>query len=126
MFIGEASIVWKILFDDTNHVSRQVDKTLDYTKKEINNILIGDLNLPPSLFYIPTHSYRKLTNVYRDSFSSNEYSWPAKEAPFAHKYPNLKLDHSLYKGDVFESVKSKVLKLAGSDHFPIQTEVRFK
>lgn len=84
-----------------------------------NKILVGDLNVSPSSFW-----FNELTKIsgLKNSIKGNGFSgtWPS----FAPNFMRVTIDHILYSGNI-SAQNRKVLPAMGSDHLPVQVELKF-
>ena len=93
------------------------DLGLNYKKKKI--LIMGDSNCPRTIKGIKPICYNKLGRILTLRIDANkENTFPANDSTAEGKYPNVKIDH-VQTSDALGPVSVKVLKLNGSDHYPI-------
>lgn len=122
--LRKAAIATELLFGQENPLVWQLDRLLaklrrDYAPiKDHRLMLIGDFNFPlriPNENGLAVLPYRRiLANRLRDGMNL---------ADISHRPTKIKIDQA-FVTDELVVTKSKVLKILGSDHFPLLIEIR--
>lgn len=96
--------------------------------KKINNIqlnkkslLVGDFNLPPSLLFNEPQAWKHLSKWNRLHFNQGDYSFPTLES--RQLFPPMLLDQA-FSSVAKDQGSFEVLKIKGSDHYPIRINWR--
>ena len=122
---GVLSTAWQVMLGSDNPLWFQIERfrgmmaaRLGKQLTDGNVVIMGDFNMPKSVFGVKTDGYDALSEGLVDALSGNTSTFPAHGSEEHSKYPSMQIDH------VFISPKIKVqhgyvLPLRGSDHYPI-------
>jgi endonuclease/exonuclease/phosphatase (EEP) superfamily protein YafD len=127
---SKAEKLKNIVFDNNNPLKHQVDHLRNVLKYKIGNVenvvLIGDFNIPSRFYGLTPSIYNFLTAGFKEVFSGNPNTFPAKSAgDRVHgifKALSIKIDHT-FIGNGIDRIEADVLHLKGSDHYPIYVVV---
>jgi endonuclease/exonuclease/phosphatase family metal-dependent hydrolase len=93
------------------------DLGLNYKNKRV--LIMGDSNCPRTIKGIKPVCYNKLGKILTLRVDKNkENTFPALKSTVSGKYPDVKIDH-IQTSESLGRATVKVLKLNGSDHYPI-------
>lgn len=122
---GHIKAVWSIINCENNPLYWQTYSLIKRVQElgANNTIVLGDFNISPRFLGLRTPIYSMLKKNL-NQVECGGSSFPADRSSFITDCFGLKLDHVFLK-DMPKSAKAEILKLKGSDHYPLLLEINF-
>ena len=121
-YLTASEIVWGYdnpLINQVKQMHMKIKMDLGANYKNKNIVMMGDSNCPDKVKGLRTACYNRLSEVLDVRQDIERYvTYPAEFSTMEGKSPKVKIDHA-QSSDSFYGIKSEVIGLKGSDHYPI-------
>jgi len=126
---GKLKTGLEIGFGLDNPVHRQIQEFLAHVKSRVDGklladdtVIVGDFNQPAALFGVETSAYGRLRKELNVAVDDAAPTFPTRGTAEAGSYPDMAIDHA-FASPGLSVKKGLVLRLKGSNHYPLYFSV---
>lgn len=129
--IGKIRTATEIIFGRNNplynqilNIKKNLEDDFGANYKDENIIMMGDSNCPQNVKGISSSCYEVLDEILDVVVDKEDLvTFPARNSKVFKKFPSVKIDHAQVSPGLIGKTTTKVMRLIGSDHYPIELTI---